>query len=129
MIQAVATLDELLDQRVAAKRVEDDAAEARRELDTQIASLLFDPAKPEGSVTKKCRDYKVTVIFGVTRSVDTETLQRGWAALSEAAQSAFKFKADVVSAGLKALTGTDALAAAAYITSKPKTPSVAIAIA
>jgi hypothetical protein len=47
------TLQELINIRIAAKRAEDAAVQARRDVDAQIAELLKDPAKPEGAVSQK----------------------------------------------------------------------------
>ena len=123
------TLAEIVAARIAAKRIEDDAIAARRELDTQIATLLQDPDKPEGSVSQKLDGLKVTVTYKVDRKADTERLQADWAKLPEPVTKAFKWKPEVSVSELRKLMGGDAAVAAAYITSKPGSPSVSIEVA
>lgn len=120
------TLTELVAARLAAKRIEDQAVADRREIDAQLAALLKDPAKLEGSISQKAGDYKVTVTYKVDRKVDTDKLSAEWAKLPASAQAAFRWKADVSVGELKKLQGADASIAAAYITSKEASPSITI---
>lgn len=119
-------LQELINIRIAAKRAEDEAVAERRRIDASIAELLKDPNKIEGSVSQKLEGYKVTVTYKIDRKADTEKLSADWAKLSAAAQAAFRWKADVSVSELKKLTGKDATAASAYITSKEASPSITI---
>ena len=119
----------LLEERVRAKRLEDAAIVIRRGIDGQIADILRDAKKPEGSVTQKAGDLKATVAYGVTRSVDTEMLQAAWDELPGSVRAVFRFKAEVSVAPLKALEGALAAKASPFITSKPASPSVTVAIA
>lgn len=120
------TLTQLIAARIAAKRIEDQAVAERRDLDQQIAELLKDPAKPEGTISQKADGYKVTVTYKVDRKVDSEKLQAAWSKLSAAASAAFKWKADVSVSELRKLEGADAAAAAVFITSQPASPSIKI---
>lgn len=120
------TLQELINIRIAAKRAEEAAVQARRDVDSQIAALLKDPSKTEGAVSQKIDGYKITVTFGVDRKADTEKLTADWAKIPSAAQAAFKWKADVSVSELKKLQGTDAALAAVYITSKDSSPQIKI---
>lgn len=120
------TISELVAARIAAKRAEDAAVAERRRIDGAIADLLKDANKPEGSISQKADGYKVTVQYGVSRTVDTKKLTADWDKLSPAAQSAFRWKAEAAVAELKELGGIDATVAANYITSKPASPQVKI---
>lgn len=121
------SIQELVAARIEAKRAEDAAIQARRELDEQLA-LLMNTGKTEGTESQKLPELgvKVSVTYGVTRKVDTDKLQADWAKLPAATQAAFKWKADVSVAALRQLDGGDATAAATYITSKPAAPSVKV---
>lgn len=120
------TITELIAARIAAKRIEDQAVADRRDLDKQIADLLKDPAKPEGTISQKADGYKVSVTYKIDRKVDSEKLQGAWSKLSAAASAAFKWKADVSVSELRKLEGADAAAAAVFITSQPASPSIKI---
>jgi uncharacterized protein YdbL (DUF1318 family) len=119
-------LQELITIRIAAKRAEDAAIAERRRIDASIAALLKDPAKLEGSISQRLDGFKVTVTYKVDRKADTDKLSADWAKLSAGAQAAFRWKADVSVSELKKLTGKDAAAVAAYITSKDASPSITI---
>lgn len=120
------TLPQLVAARIAAKRIEDDAVAARRELDAQIAELLRDSNKPEGAISQKADGYKVTVTYSVTRKVDTEAITKDWDKLPADVQAAFKWKADVSVTELRKLEGRAQAAAAKYIEAKPGSPSIKI---
>lgn len=122
----VPTLADLIAQRIAAKRVEDDAIEARRAIDTQLADMLRDPAKPEGAVSRKEGDYKVTCTFGISRKVDTDALQKTWHDLTAAQHDTFKWSADVRVGELKKLPDAERVALAKFIESKPASPQIKI---
>lgn len=122
------SITELVAARIAAKRAEDDAVAERRRIDGQLADLLKDPNKTEGSVSQKVEalGVKLTVTYKVTRSVDAKKLQADWDKLPAGAQAAFRWKPDVSVSELRKLDGVDATVAAAYITSKSASPSVDI---
>ena len=129
LIQAKKTLALLINERIQAKRNEDAAIEARRVIDSEIAVMLQDPGKPEGTVSVKEGEHKVSVVYGITRNADTDGLQKAWKSLSAAVQQAFKFKAEVLSGAYKKLEGADAKLAAKFVTSKPSSPSVKVELA
>lgn len=122
------TISELVAARISAKRAEDEAIAERRRIDGQLAELLKDPAKPEGSVSQKLDDLglKLTVTYKIGRTVDSKKLTADWDKLSATAQAAFKWKPEVSVSELRKLDGVDATVAAAYITAKPASPSVEI---
>jgi hypothetical protein len=120
------TIQDLINLRIAAKREEEAAIAERRRIDASIADLLKDPTKPEGSISQRLDGFKVTVTYKVDRKVAADKLTAEWAKLSSAAQAAFRWKPDVSVSELRKLTGKDATAAAAYITSKEATPSITI---
>jgi hypothetical protein len=125
-MQAV-TIDQLVAARIAAKAQEDAAVAARRELDQQIAALLSDANKPEGTVSQKLADgKKVSVTYAINRKVDTESLQNDWARLSDAVQGLFRWKAEISVTELRKLDDKAALVASKYYESKPGSPSVKI---
>lgn len=123
---AAPSIQSLIEARIKAKRDEEAAVEARRAIDASIADYFRDENKPEGSVTEKVGDLKVTVTYGVTRKVNVEELQKKWAKLSAAAQSAFRWKADVSVTELRKLEGKDVDAAAAFVTTSPASPQIKI---
>jgi hypothetical protein len=120
------SLSELIAARIAAKRIEDEAIAERRLIDKQIADMLKDPAKPEGSISQRTEGCKVTVTYKVDRKVDTDALTKAWDTLSAATTNAFKWKADVSVSELRKLSPADAAAAAVFITSKEGSPSITI---
>jgi hypothetical protein len=122
------TISELVAARISAKRAEDEAIAERRGLDAQLAEMLKDPNKPEGSISQKLEGLgvKLTVTYKINRSVDGKKLQADWDKLTAGAQAAFKWKPDVSVSELRKLEGPDATVAAIYITAKPGAPSVEI---
>ena len=119
-------LQELINIRIAAKRAEDAAVQARRDIDSQIAELLRDASKPEGSVSQKFDGYKVTVTYKVDRKVSTEDLQKSWEKLTTEAQGAFKWKADLSLSEFRKLDDKQQLVVSKFITAKPASPSITI---
>jgi hypothetical protein len=120
-----ATLHELKAAWLAAKQQELQATEERRAIEDAMLVLL--PAKAEGTVTDK--EAGISVSFKVTRKVDTEALQRQWVNLTENAQAAFKWKAEVDTRQLKALHDFDEAAYAfitQFITTSPAKPAFSI---
>jgi hypothetical protein len=120
------SITELVASRIAAKRVEDEAVKTRREIDRQLAALLANPEKPEGSVSHKADGFKLTVTYKIDRKVDTESLTKDWAKLGADVQATFKWKADVSVSELRKLEGPSALLAGRYITAKEASPSITI---
>jgi hypothetical protein len=124
-MQAV-TIDQLIVARLAAKRAEDAAAQARREIDEQITNLLRPADKLEGTVSEKTGEYKVSVTYKLSRTVSTEDLQKAWDKLTAEQQGAFKWKADVSVAALRKLDDKAQLGVSKFITSKPASPTITI---
>lgn len=123
------TIEQLVAARIAAKREEDKAVEARREIDAQIAAILADPGKPEGAVSRKLDDgTKVTATFTMTRKVDSDKLQADWAKLPLDVQNIFKWKADVSVTEMRKLEGTAVTTAARYYETKPGSTSIKIEV-
>jgi hypothetical protein len=120
------TLEQLITARLAAKRDEDAAVAARRALDGQIAELLKDPAKVEGTVSQKVDGYKISVTYAVTRKADADKLQKEWDKLPASVAAAFRWKPEVSTTELRKLEGIDATVAASFITTTPASPSIKI---
>jgi hypothetical protein len=120
------TLEQLSTARLAAKRDEDAAVAARRALDGQIAELLKDPAKVEGTVSQKVEGYKISVTYAVTRKADADKLQKEWDKLPASVAAAFRWKPEVSTTELRKLEGIDATVAASFITTTPASPSIKI---
>jgi hypothetical protein len=121
-----AKLNELIKARLNAKRAEDAAAAARREIDEQIVNLMRPADKLEGTVSEKTGEYKIAVGFKLSRTVSTEDLQKAWDKLTAEQQGAFKWKADVSVAALRKLDDKAQLGVSKFITSKPASPTITI---
>lgn len=122
----MSTLQELAVKRLAAKAAEEAAVAERRRLDLEIALLLQDPNKPEGTVTQKPEGFKVSVTYGINRKVDTAALQVAWNTLPKPVQDAVRWKAEVSATGLKALAADEALILSKFVTAKPASPEVKV---
>lgn len=123
------TIEELVAERVEAKKSEDAAAAARREIDQQIAALLSDATKPEGTISQKLPDgKKVSVTYTINRKVDSEALQTAWAKLPLDVQNLFRWKAEISVSELRKLDEKSTLTASKFFDSKPGSPSVKIEI-
>lgn len=120
------TLEQLITARLAAKRDEDAAVAARRALDGQIAELLKDPAKVEGTVSQKIEGYKISVTYAVSRKADADKLQKEWDKLPASVAAAFRWKPEVSTTELRKLEGIDATVASSFITTTPASPSIKI---
>jgi hypothetical protein len=120
------TLEQLITARLAAKRDEDAAVAARRALDGQIAELLKDPAKVEGTVSQKIEGYKISVTYAVSRKADADRLQKEWDKLPASVAAAFRWKPEVSTTELRKLEGIDATVAASFITTTPASASIKI---
>jgi hypothetical protein len=120
------SLASLIEARISAKRAEDEAVQARRALDAQLAEFLADPSKPEGSVSQKVDGYKVTVTFKLDRKVDSDELQKAWAKLPIDVQNVFKWKPDLSLSEFRKLEDKAANSAARFFTTKEASPSIKI---
>lgn len=121
-------LKELAQKRVLAKKAEDEAAAARKEIDNQIAALLAKADLTEGTATEKLEGFKVSVTYNVNRKVDTKKLQSDWAKLPAAVQAAINWKAELSTTVFRTLDQDAVLALSTYMESKPATPSVKVEI-
>jgi hypothetical protein len=122
------SLTELLAARVAAKQIEEDAIESRREIDAQIADYLRGDTA-EGTVTLKEDLFKVSATYKIDRKVeDADVLAVVWPSLTPAVQAAFVWKPTVSVSGLRKLGETDALVAAQFIVSKEASPSIKVEV-
>lgn len=120
------SLEVLIAARIAAKRAEDAAVTARRDIDKQLAELLRDANKPEGTISAEVEGYKLSVVYKIDRKADSEALTKSWDKLPIDVQNAFKWTAGVSVSALKALDDKAQLSAARFITSKEASPSITI---
>lgn len=121
------TLAHVLPSWIQAKEDERKAIEHRRSLDKMIQDLL--PKKDEGSISQADGDYKVTVSYKLTRAVDADLLSGMWAAMSEPARKAFKWKVEVSTTELRKLQEfrpDDYAFVAGAITTSPSSPFVKV---
>ena len=122
------SLTELLAARVAAKKIEEDAIESRRELDAQIADYLRGETL-EGTVSLKEDFFKVSATYKIDRKVeDADKLAAAWPMMAPAVQAAFTWKPTVSVSGLRKLSETDAVVAAQFIVSKEASPSIKVEV-
>lgn len=109
-----------------AKRAEDQAKEERLGIEALIAEAM--PAELGSSTTEKTGDYKVSITYGVSRSVDVDALRSAWDSLQPSVHGAFRWKADVNVSAMKQLDETDAQQLSRFITTKPSKPSVKVEV-
>ena len=112
-----------------AAKIEEEAAKQKR-IDAENALLPFLAEKDEGSVTHRADGWKVTVTYGMNRSVDQAAVDAVRAAMPVALfENAFRPKWDLSITGLRYLQNNEpetyAIAAQA-ITAKPAKPSVCL---
>lgn len=121
------TISELIAARIEAKRKEDAAVQARRDLDEMI-SMQLSTGKAEGTESQKFPELgvKCTVTYKVTRKVDSEALRTSWDKLSQDEQAVFKWSADVSVSALRKFEGDKLVAVSKFFESKPAAPSVKI---
>lgn len=110
-------------------KADEHAANARRvEIEHQICAAM--PAQTaEDTVKAAFDDCVVRVTYKVSRSVDTEGLTAVWQALPDAAQKAFRWKAELNLKQLRALQELlpdEYRRVAAFIEAKPAKPAVTI---
>jgi hypothetical protein len=108
-----------------AKLDEATAKAERLRLEALIEAQFTKPEGGEGTHT----DEEIRIKWSINRSVDTPAVQAGWEQLSENAKKAFRWKADVDLAHLRAIKDLDSMAyaqATVFITSKPAKPSIEI---
>ena len=120
------SLASLIEARIAAKRAEDAAVQARRDIDAQLAELLKDAQKPEGAISQKVDGYKLTITYKLDRKVDSEELQKSWAKLPLDVQNVFKWKPELSLSEFRKLEDKAANSAARFFTTKEASPSIKI---
>lgn len=106
-----------------AKLAEATAKAERLRLEELIEKQFTKPDGGEGTHT----DEEVKITWKINRTVDTAKVQDNWGMLSNNAQSAFRWKAEVDLTHLRSLKDLDSAAyaqAAEYITSKPAKPTI-----
>ncbi len=110
-----------------AKRIETAAVERRRAIGALIAEAM-PSMKQEGVTHMKTDGLKVSVTYGLNRTVDTARLQADWSKLLPNTQAAFRWKAEVATTLLKGLQGVSATEAATYITERSASPTVSVEV-
>lgn len=123
-------LEELAAKRIAAKRVEEAASEARKAIDEEIAGVMRASLDGEyGTASEKLADLglKLTTSFGYTRTIGVE-FEKDFDKLPAQIQAIAKWKPSIVEANWKALDPKDQAAAAKYVTTKASSPSVKIEV-
>lgn len=116
----------LVDEWRDAKRTEEAAKERRYAIEASLCDEL--PLAGEGTRTEKIGAAKVSITYGITRAVDTPALQLAWQGLTEAQQSAFRWKAEVRLRELRDLDLPAQNVLARFITAKPAKPAVKIEV-
>jgi hypothetical protein len=106
-----------------AKFAESTAKAERLRLEDLIEKQFTKPEGGEGTHT----DEEIRIKWSINRTVDTPAVQAGWEQLTPNAKKAFRWKADVDLAHLRAIKDLDSIAysqATVFITSKPAKPSI-----
>jgi hypothetical protein len=117
------TLIELVAALRAAKSAETAAKNDRLRIEGLITEQFAKPESNEG--THNAEEFKIN--WKLTRTVDTQAVQNAWEHLGLNSQKAFRWKAEVDLAQLRALQSLDPEAykqVAEYITTKPAKPSI-----
>ena len=123
------TIAQLVDARIAAKRAEDEAVQARRDIDAQIVELLRDPAQPEGTISTKLEDgRKVKAVFNMNRKVDSAALQSAWGGLSLDVQAIFKWKAEVSVSEMRKIDAQAQLVASKFFETTPGSVTISVEV-
>lgn len=121
-------LDAALERLSRAKAAEASANAAR--LAAETAVLAFCPARDEGSVTVAGTAHKVTITYGMNRTLDAAALDAVRGAMAPALfEQAIEFKPAIKLPGLRYLKNNEPAAYAVLaqaITAKPAKPSIRI---
>lgn len=120
------SLAQLVAQRIAAKRVEDAAVAERRKIDGAIAELLKNANKPEGTISEKAGEYKVSVTYKLDRKVDSDLLQKDYARLAVDVQNIFKWSPSLSLSEFRKLDDRAQLVASKYFETREASPSIKI---
>lgn len=125
----------LVRQRIDAKRVEDDAATRRKQIDAEIAVMmeedLASQGKETGTVARRLEELGVRLVvqFGVTRSVESgfaEAIESG--SVPQWLVDLMAWKPYVQAKAWDALSIEMKTAAAEWVTTKPSSPSIKIEV-
>ena len=117
------TISELATLLRKAKQAENEAKAERLRIEGLIEEQFAKPKSGEGVH----KDEEFTITWKLTRTVDTDRLTDDFDDLPDNAQRAFRWKAEVNLAYLRALSEIEPAAynkAAVFITSKPAKPSI-----
>jgi hypothetical protein len=120
-------LSDLALEYLEAKTAETAAVERRRALGALIAQAMPE-IKSEGIAKIQLANVKVSVTYGINRTVDSERLKADWVKLSDDAQAAFRWKADVSTTAMRTLQGEAVEAVQAYITARPTSPTISVEV-
>ena len=117
------TISELTTQLRKAKQAENEAKAERLRIEGLITEQFAKPESNEGTHN----DEDFTITWKLNRTVDTDRLAADYDDLPTNAKNAFRWKAEVNLAYLRALSEIEPAAyhkAAVFITSKPAKPSI-----
>ena len=117
------TISELAAQLRKAKQAENDAKAERLRIEGLIEAQFAKPERNEGTHN----DEEFTITWKLNRTVNTDQLAADYEDLPTNAKNAFRWKAEVNLAFLRALADIDPAAynkVAVFITSKPAKPSI-----
>lgn len=123
----------LVEKRVKAKRAEDEAVAARREVDAELAAelrrQLTASGKTYGTASAKLPDIglKAAASFGFTRKVAAEVVD-AYAGFTDAEKSCLRWKPEVVEAKFSALPQESKLKLSEYVTTTDDSPSIKIEV-
>lgn len=116
------TIESLKQELIVAKQREAQAKADRLAVEERIVAIA--PKQDEGTVSL---DDTLSVTFKLTRTVDTAKVQQAWGYLSENAQKAFRWSADLDTKHYRALQQLDPQTLAQispFITTKPAKAAV-----
>ena len=117
------TISELAAQLRMAKQAENEAKAERLRIEALITEQFAKPESNEGTHN----DEEFTITWKLNRTVNTDQLAADYEDLPTNAKNAFRWKAEVNLAFLRALADIDPAAynkVAVFITSKPAKPSI-----
>lgn len=115
---------------MAAKAMEEDAVEKRRQIEDQMKELLKVEETLEGTMTVKPEGYEIKIVGRIDRKVDGDKVQELAAehGLTEHLSKLFRWKPEINAAAWKAADQSITNSLSGAITSKPGRPSFKIII-
>ena len=122
------TIDQLSTKWLAAKEIERQAVESRRELEDRMASMLGISETDEGTSNFDLNGHNVKVVSRLNRKIDTDKLQEIAMdnGLSEHLGALFRWKAEINAASWKNAADTITKPLLGAITTTPGRPSFSI---